>query len=160
MPAAKVFLRMVLRAARDGGACRRRDVVTGVTLTTGTRRPNHGLVAGRAALSGSTTIASLPLEHQGCNAPNVDLRYQSARLVQSHPGPPMTFGNAAAARVRLIVWCKSCGHQIEPDSAELASRHGAYVPARDWCERLAFSECGSRQADMVVTGDPAASSVP
>jgi phosphoglycerate dehydrogenase-like enzyme len=25
----------------------------------------------------------------------------------------MTLGNAAAARVRLIVWCKACGHQVE-----------------------------------------------
>jgi hypothetical protein len=30
------------------------------------------------------------------------------------PGPPMTLGNAAAAKVRLIVWCKACQHQIEP----------------------------------------------
>jgi hypothetical protein len=27
----------------------------------------------------------------------------------------MTLGNAAAAKVRLIVWCKACGHQVEPD---------------------------------------------
>jgi hypothetical protein len=27
----------------------------------------------------------------------------------------MTLGNAAAARVRLIVWCKECRHQVEPD---------------------------------------------
>lgn len=41
------------------------------------------------------------------------------------PGPPMTLGNAAAARVRLIVWCKDCRHQIEPDPAERAARYGA-----------------------------------
>jgi hypothetical protein len=29
----------------------------------------------------------------------------------------MTLGNAAAARVRLIVWCKECRYQIEPDPA-------------------------------------------
>jgi hypothetical protein len=29
----------------------------------------------------------------------------------SEPGPPMTLGNAAA-RVRLIVWCKECQHQV------------------------------------------------
>ena len=29
----------------------------------------------------------------------------------------MTLGNAAAARVRLIVWCKGCGHQVEPHPA-------------------------------------------
>ena len=26
----------------------------------------------------------------------------------------MTLGNAAAAPVRLIVWCKACQHQVEP----------------------------------------------
>jgi hypothetical protein len=34
----------------------------------------------------------------------------------------MTLGNAAAARVRLIVWCKRCQHQVEPDPAEIAAR--------------------------------------
>jgi hypothetical protein len=27
----------------------------------------------------------------------------------------MALGNAAAARVRLIVWCLDCRHQVEPD---------------------------------------------
>jgi len=64
----------------------------------------------------------------------------------------MTLGNAAAARVRLIVWCKTCGHQVEPNSAEIADRYGAEKSVLDWRERLVCSECGSRQADMVVTG--------
>jgi len=34
----------------------------------------------------------------------------------------MTLGNAARAGVRLIVWCKTCQHQIEPDPAEQAHR--------------------------------------
>jgi len=29
----------------------------------------------------------------------------------------MTLGVAAAAGVRLIVWCKECRHQVEPDPA-------------------------------------------
>jgi hypothetical protein len=37
----------------------------------------------------------------------------------------MTLDNAAAARVRLIVWCKECGHQVEPDPAEMAARYCA-----------------------------------
>jgi hypothetical protein len=45
--------------------------------------------------------------------------------VKSEPGPPMTLGNAAATRVRLIVWCKACGHQVEPDPDEHARRYGA-----------------------------------
>jgi hypothetical protein len=44
--------------------------------------------------------------------------------MKSQPGPPMTLGNAAAARVRLIVWCKDCRHQVEPDPAEMAARTG------------------------------------
>jgi hypothetical protein len=30
----------------------------------------------------------------------------------------MTQGDGAAASVRLIVWCKTCQHQVEPDPAE------------------------------------------
>jgi hypothetical protein len=29
----------------------------------------------------------------------------------------MVLGTAAAARVRLIFWCKGCQHQVEPDPA-------------------------------------------
>jgi hypothetical protein len=64
----------------------------------------------------------------------------------------MTLGNAAAARVRLIVWCKDCRHQIEPDPAEMAQRYGAEMPVPDWRQRLVYSHCGSRQVDMVVSG--------
>jgi dipeptidase len=42
--------------------------------------------------------------------------------MKSAPEPQMTLGNAAAARVRLIVWCKACGHRVEPDAAEMAER--------------------------------------
>jgi hypothetical protein len=72
--------------------------------------------------------------------------------MKSEPGPPMTLGNAAAARVRLIVWCKDCRHQIEPDPAEMAQRYGAETTVLDWSARLVCSKCGSRQIDMVVTG--------
>jgi hypothetical protein len=34
----------------------------------------------------------------------------------------MSLGGALAAKVRLIVWCKACGHQVEPNLA-------AQVPA-------------------------------
>jgi hypothetical protein len=40
----------------------------------------------------------------------------------------MTLGNAAAAKVRLIVWCKECQHQVEPDPAEMAVRCSADTP--------------------------------
>jgi hypothetical protein len=42
----------------------------------------------------------------------------------------MTLGNAAAARVWLIVWRKGCQRQIEPDPAEMAARYGARRPHR------------------------------
>jgi hypothetical protein len=54
----------------------------------------------------------------------------------------MTLGVAAAAGVRLIVWCKECQHQVEPDPAEMATRYGAETPVFDWRERLASSRCG------------------
>ena len=57
----------------------------------------------------------------------------------------MTLGDAAAARVRLIVWCKDCRHQVEPDPAEMADRYGAEPPVLDWRERLVCSKCGSRE---------------
>jgi hypothetical protein len=72
--------------------------------------------------------------------------------MKSHSGPPMTLGNAAAAYVRLIVWCKACGHQVEPDAAEMAERYRAETAVLDWRDRLVCSRCGSRAIDMVVTG--------
>jgi hypothetical protein len=76
----------------------------------------------------------------------------SAR-VKSEPGPPMTLGGAAAAGVRIIVWCKACQHQIEPDPAELAERYGVGVAVLDWRDPLVCSRCGSRDIDMVLTGE-------
>jgi hypothetical protein len=64
----------------------------------------------------------------------------------------MTLSNAAAACVRLIVWCKACGHRGEPDPAEIAERYGAETTVPDWRDRLVCSQCGSRKVDMVVTG--------
>jgi hypothetical protein len=72
--------------------------------------------------------------------------------MKSHRGPPMTLGGAAAAQVRLIVWCKGRGHQAEPDPTDMAARYGAETPVLDWRERLVCSECGSHEVDMVVSG--------
>jgi hypothetical protein len=44
--------------------------------------------------------------------------------MKSQPGPPMTLGNAAAACVQLIVWCKVCSHEVEPDPSRQPSRIG------------------------------------
>jgi hypothetical protein len=69
----------------------------------------------------------------------------------------MALGAAAAAHVRLIVWCKACQHkacqhQVEPDPAEMATRYGTETAVLDWRERLACSRCGSHDIDMVVSG--------
>ena len=72
--------------------------------------------------------------------------------VKSYSGPPMTLGAAAAARVRLIVWCEGCQHRFEPDPAEMAARYGAATAILDWRSRQVCSRCGSRQVEMVVTG--------
>jgi hypothetical protein len=48
----------------------------------------------------------------------------------------MTLGAAADAKVRLIVWCKECQHQVEPDPADMAARYGADTPVPDWRDRL------------------------
>jgi hypothetical protein len=72
--------------------------------------------------------------------------------MNSYRGPPMTLGNAAKAGIRLIVSCRGCGRQIEPDPAEMAERYGAETAVPDWRARLVCSGCGSRQVDMVVTG--------
>jgi hypothetical protein len=61
--------------------------------------------------------------------------------MKSEPGPPITLGNAAAARVRLIVCCLDWRHQVEPDPAETAGRYGAETTVPDWRERLVCSQC-------------------
>jgi len=75
------------------------------------------------------------------------------RSVTPYSGPPMTLGNAAAAHVRLIVWCLDCRHQVEPDPAEMAERYGAEMTVPDWHKRLVCGQCGSRRVDFVVTGE-------
>jgi hypothetical protein len=72
--------------------------------------------------------------------------------MKSDPGPPMTLGNAAAAQVRLIMWCLDCRHQVEPDPAEQPQRYGAETTILDWRKRLVCGQCGSHNVDMVVTG--------
>jgi hypothetical protein len=63
--------------------------------------------------------------------------------LKSESGPPMTLGNAAAAKVRLIVWCKACQHQVEPDPTEMAERYGAETTVPDWRERLVCSRAAA-----------------
>jgi hypothetical protein len=48
-----------------------------------------------------------------------------------YTGPPMTLGAAAAARVRLIAWCRNCRHPVSPDPAAMAERYGAELSVPD-----------------------------
>jgi hypothetical protein len=64
----------------------------------------------------------------------------------------MTLGDAAKAGVRLIVWCRDCQYQAEPDPVEMAERYRAETTVIDWHGRLVCSKCGSHQIDMVVSG--------
>ena len=59
--------------------------------------------------------------------------------MKPYRGSPMTLGNAAAAGVRLVVWCRDCGRQVEPDAAEMAERYGADMTVPDWHARLVFA---------------------
>jgi hypothetical protein len=69
------------------------------------------------------------------------------------PAPkPATLGSTAAAHTWLIVWCRDCRHQIEPDPAAMAERYGDELSVPDWHKRLVCGQCGSRQIDFVVTG--------
>ena len=72
--------------------------------------------------------------------------------MKPYRGPPMTLGGAAAAQVRLIVWCKACGRQTEPDPATQAARYGADTAVRDRHKRLVCSACRSHDIDFVLSG--------
>jgi hypothetical protein len=72
--------------------------------------------------------------------------------MKSYTGPPATLGSTAAAQVSVIVWCRECQHQVEPDPAEHAARWGADLAVVDGVKRLKCSQCGSRSVDFVLTG--------
>jgi hypothetical protein len=57
------------------------------------------------------------------------------------------------AHIRLIVWCKACGHRSEPDPAEQARWYRPETQVPEWHRRLVCSQCGSRDVDMVMTGE-------
>ena len=73
--------------------------------------------------------------------------------MNAYRGPPMTLGNAAQARVRFIAWCKDCEYQVEPDVAAQAARYGNETIVLEWKKRLVCSRCGSKNIDMVASGE-------
>ena len=109
------------------------------------------LATARSRDSAKVPATEANMDHRR-RPPSRDDAPSPERRKKSAPGPPMTLGNAAAARVRLIVWCKVCSHRAEPDPAEIARRYGAKTVVLDWRDRLVCSQCGSRNIDMVVTG--------
>jgi len=73
--------------------------------------------------------------------------------VNRYSGPPATLGSTAVvAQARLVVWCRDCQHELDPDPAEHAARYGGELPVRDWARQLKCSQCGSKQVDFVLTG--------
>src|SRR5216684_2952060 len=77
-------------------------------------RPRIGCAASPAAWSydGDEATAVMDGETELISAFRFPARV--AEPMKSEPGPPMTLGAAAAAGVRLTVWCKACQHQVEP----------------------------------------------
>jgi hypothetical protein len=63
----------------------------------------------------------------------------------------MMLGTAAAARVRLILWCEECEHQVEPNPPRWLLGVGAGTRPQLARERLVCSRCGGRQVDTMVT---------
>jgi hypothetical protein len=64
----------------------------------------------------------------------------------------MTLVSAAAAHLKLMVWCKACGHRSEPDPAEQARWYGPETTVPAWSKRFVCSRCGSRAINFVVSG--------
>jgi hypothetical protein len=54
-------------------------------------------------------------------------------------------------QVRLIVWCRDCGRQVEPEPGEMAERYGAETTVIDWHARLTRSGCA---ADRLISWSP------
>ena len=100
----------------------------------------------RTAGAEAATVAAAEARH------GTKRRPREAKTLGRYSGPPMTLGNAAAASVRLLVWCLDCGHRSEPDAAEMAERYGAEMTIPDWRARLVCGQCGSRSVDMVISG--------
>ena len=72
--------------------------------------------------------------------------------MKPYRGPPATLGSTAAAGARIVVWCRACGHQVEPAAAEMAAHYGAETTIHEWHKRLVCSRCGGREVDFVLTG--------
>jgi hypothetical protein len=69
----------------------------------------------------------------------------------------MTLGNAAAAQVRLLIWCDECQHRADIDLSELVAKLGPRLPGSRHPETLAMQRtsgprrefCGERHDTIV-----------
>jgi hypothetical protein len=68
---------------------------------------------------------------------------------------PLTLGQALAAQVRLIVWCKSCNRRTEPDIATQVAQHAACIPVSDWARLLRCTELNSNSCSSEPVSNPA-----
>jgi 4-hydroxy-3-methylbut-2-en-1-yl diphosphate synthase IspG/GcpE len=70
-----------------------------------------------------------------------DRLYQmaKARLLELH--------KSSRAPAVLIVRCRGCDHQIEPDLAELSGLQ-TWAAVRDYCDRVACPRCGRQEIDV------------
>ena len=58
-----------------------------------------------------------------------------------------------SALCRLSAWRRGLQmHQLEPSPAEMAARYGAETPVPDLKGRLVCSQCGSREINLLLTG--------
>jgi hypothetical protein len=67
----------------------------------------------------------------------------SAAAIEIRPRPADDARERGPRRVRLIVWCKACGHRVEPDAAEMAGRYGADTAVPEWRGRLVCPGAGA-----------------
>jgi hypothetical protein len=56
------------------------------------------------------------------------------------------------AQVRLTVWSKDCGYQVDADPVAMPARYGVNTSVLEWHKRLVCTQCGGREVDMVLTG--------
>jgi hypothetical protein len=115
-------------------------------LAARTKGPSPASVAPAAGLTVRASSA--------CSAREVE-RWHGADMARTRregKSAPMTLGNALAAKVLLIVSCKTCGHRAEPDVANQVAQHGEAMTVINWGARLRCSGRGGREVDSVVSG--------
>jgi hypothetical protein len=106
------------QAARQGLRGKARAASDGSRGEAGEGAAQHGTGCGKSGEMGSVG--------GGSGGPRGDRAdYRRVCEVKPYRGPPATLGSTAAASARIIVWCRDCRHQVEPDAAEQAAAREA-----------------------------------